>query len=113
MMPTTDLESVVTRLEKENRNLLTRLEKLEKKQGFSVAVFVANVVLLLCAGLLGGYLGLYPRNFNQLPLRARSVETEELIVRSPNGPGFARVVVDAKGYRVLDEQNKPISSSGP
>jgi hypothetical protein len=108
MMPTPDLATVVARLEKENRNLLSRVEKLEKRRGSSIPALIANVLLLVSAGLLASYLGLLPPAVDRLPLAARTVEAEEFILRPKDGPVRARVALDEKGFRVIDEKGKSL-----
>jgi hypothetical protein len=108
MTPTPDFAATVARLEQEHRNLLTRLEKLEKTRGSLIPAFLANVTLILTAALLVGYLGLYPPGILRLPLQARTVETDVLILHSRDGSTQARLTVDAKGMHVLDDSGKEI-----
>jgi hypothetical protein len=115
---TPDLASTVARLEKENRHLITRLEitrleKLEKQQGISYTALVANVVLLLCAALLVIYMGLIPLGTTRLPLRAGTVNAEEFVLSGVDGKVRARMVVDDKGFRVLDRAGKTLYSQEP
>lgn len=113
MMPTPDLASVVSRLEQENRNLVKRVEKLEKQRASSLAAFLANVLLLVMAGLLADYLGLFPAPVERLPLQAKSVAAEEFTVRTREGQTRARLVADEKGLRVLDAGGKPLPVKAP
>lgn len=112
MMPMPDLASVVARLEQENRNLVKRVEKLEKQRGSSLAALLANVLLLVTAGLLADYLGLFPSQVERLPIQARSVASEEFIVRTREGQTRARLVADEKGFRVLDASGKLLPVRG-
>jgi hypothetical protein len=102
MTPMTDLAPVVARLEQENRNLIARLERLEKRRGSAFAALMANVLLLLCAALLVGYLGFFPPGVERLPLMAQTVETDELILRGQGATGRAFLLLDSKGFHVLD-----------
>jgi hypothetical protein len=108
MMPTPDLEAALARLEKENRNLTSRLEKLEKQRRSSIPALIANVFLLVMAGLLANYLGLFPPPIETLPLRARTVEAQEFIIRNRDGRVQARSVVDDKGARFVGTAGKPL-----
>jgi hypothetical protein len=110
MMPTPDIESVVARLEKENRNLVTRLERLEKQRRSSIPAVLASVILLVCAGLLANYLGFYPPPIERLPLSARRVDAQEFIIRNEQGQLQARLVASGKGFQVLDAGGKTIWS---
>jgi hypothetical protein len=106
MTPDMDIQAALNRLEQENRNLIKRLEKLEKKRGTALAAFVANVILLVSAGLLIGYLGLFPPGVERLPLEARTVTAGEFILH--NGSQRARFSVDSHGLHVIDANGKPI-----
>jgi hypothetical protein len=108
MTPGPDLASVVARLEKENRNLVTRLEVLEKHKGSAVTALIANTVLILCAVLLAGYLGLFPSSIVRLPLQARTVEADEIILNCRDASAQARVVADSKGLHAFDDSGKDL-----
>jgi hypothetical protein len=108
MTPGPDLASVVARLEKENRNLVTRLEVLEKQKGSAIAALIANTVLILSAVVLVGYLGFFPPGILRLPLRARSVEAGEIIVNFRDSSAQARVVADSKGLHAFDDSGKDL-----
>ncbi len=110
MTPMPDLATVVARLEKENRNLIARVEHLERRRGAAFAALLGNVLLLVCAGLLVGYLGLYPRGVDRLPLQARTVDTEEVRFRAPDGTPRARLWADEKGVHVVDASGKAVHS---
>jgi hypothetical protein len=112
MMPVTDQTAQIAHLEKEHRNLLARLERLEKKRGW-FAAFLANVLLLVMAGLLADYLGFFPPNVDHLPLRAKSIEAEEFTLREPSGKVRARLVPEGNnGFRLVDRNGK-VLLAGP
>jgi hypothetical protein len=71
----------IDRLEKENRNLVTRLEKLEKRGGAIVFEVLRTAVLLVGIVLLLHMMGLVPLNLERVPLVARTVEAETLKVQ--------------------------------
>jgi hypothetical protein len=108
MTPAPDLAPVVARLEKENRNLVTRLEKLERRRGSAIAALIANVILLVSAGLLAGYLGFFPPGVDRLPLQARTVETLAVILTNAAGTPQARLTADEKGVRLVDQKGKSL-----
>jgi hypothetical protein len=108
MMPVSDFEAAVNRLETENRNLVKRLERLEKRQASSILALLANVLLLVSVGLLADYLGLFPPAVNRLPLQAKTVAAEEFVILNGEGAAVARVVVDGRGVQVLDEHGKQL-----
>jgi hypothetical protein len=107
-MQTPDFETRVARLEKENYTLKGRLEKLEKRRRTYIPEFLANVLLLLAAGVLVGYLGFFPRGVDRLPLQARTVEAEEFVLRNREGVVQARLVLTDTGFRFVDEQGKTL-----
>jgi hypothetical protein len=111
MTPTPDLASVVARLEKENRNLLTRLEKLEQQRGSALRALIANMILILAAAVLVGYLGLFPPGIARLPLQARSVETEAIILRGSDSSSRTLLMADNKGLHICDEDGKELRST--
>jgi hypothetical protein len=108
MTPGPDLASVVARLEKENRNLVTRLEVLEKQKGSAVAALIANAALILSVVLLVGYLGFFPPGIIRLPLQARTVEADEIILNCRDASTRARVVADSKGLHAFDDSGKDL-----
>lgn len=102
MTPAIDLAAAVARLEKENRNLITRVERLEKQRGSVLLALLANAILLVTAGLLADYLGLFPTPIERLPLQAKQVQANEFAFRTAEGHIRARIVFDDKGFRVVD-----------
>jgi hypothetical protein len=110
MMPMPDLASAVDRLEKDNRNLIKRVEKLEKERRSSIPALIANVILLVSAGLLASMLGLFPPPIERLPLHAKTVTAEEFVVRNPEGHIRFRLLADDKGYRFIDASGKTITA---
>jgi hypothetical protein len=102
MMPVTDLNTQVAKLERDYRNLQARLEKLEGRRGWFAAA-LGNVLLLVLAGLMADYLGWFPPAVDRLPLAARRVEAEEFVLRDRAGTVRARLVPEGdRGYRVVE-----------
>jgi hypothetical protein len=107
MMPVTDLNAQVAKLEKDFRHLQSRLEKLERRRGWFAAA-LGNILLLVLAGLMADYLGWFPPAVDRLPLAARTVEAEEFVLRDRAGTVRARLVPEgARGYRVLEGNAVP------
>jgi cell division septal protein FtsQ len=109
-MQAPDLDTRVTRMEKEHHNLAARLKTLEKQRRSSLPAFLAHVILLVSAGLLIGYLGFYPAWVDRLPLQARKVEAEEYLLRSKDGTILARLIITNDGFRFEDEQGNTLFS---
>jgi hypothetical protein len=116
-MQAVDLDARMSRLEKENHNLTARLQKLEKQKRSSFPVFVANVILLVSAGLLAGYLGYFrylddylPQGVQKLPLQAGRVEAQEFILQDRQGATRARLTVTSEGFQLMDHQGKTLYS---
>ncbi len=109
-MQTPDFETRMTRLEKENHSLAARLKTLEKQRRSTVPAFLANVILLISAGLLVGYLGFFPAGVDRLPLQARKVEAEEFVLRGKGGTIHARLIITNEGFQLEDEQGKTLFS---
>jgi hypothetical protein len=110
-MQAIDLDARVAQLEKEIHNLAARLQKVEKQRKSSFPVFVANVILLVSAGLLAGYLGFLrflPWPVEHLPLQAGRVEAQEYVLQDRDGAPRARLVVTNDGFRFLDPQGNAI-----
>ena len=110
-MQAVDLETRMSRLEKEHHNLTVRIQKLEKQKKSSFPVFVANVILLISAGLLAGYLGFFrflPWRMEQLPLQAGRVEAQEFVLQDRDGAARARVTVTNEGLRLMDEKGNTL-----
>src|SRR5437879_13648671 len=103
-MQAVDLETRMSRLEKEHHNLTVRIQKLEKQKKSSFPVFVANVILLISAGLLAGYLGFFrflPWRMEQLPLQAGRVEAQEFVLQDRVGATGARATATYEGLRLV------------
>jgi len=112
-MQVVDLETRMSRLEKENHNLTARLQKVEKQRRSSFPVFVANVILLVSAGLLAGYLGFFrflPWRMEQLPLQAGRVEAQEFVLQDRDGAVRARLTLTNEGFHLLDHQGNTLYS---
>jgi hypothetical protein len=77
--------SRLERLEHEYRNLLTRMERLEKQKGAWLPGLLGGVLLVLAVGALLDYLGVFPHPVERLPLAAKSVETNEFTLTGPDG----------------------------
>jgi len=107
MMPVTDLNTQVAKLEKDCRNLQSRLEKLERRRGWFAAA-LGNVLLLVLAGLMANYLGWFPAAVDRLPVAASSVTAEEFVLRDRAGTVRARLAPEGdRGYRVLEGNAVP------
>jgi hypothetical protein len=107
MMPVTDLNTQVTKLQKDLHNLQSRLEKLERRRGWFAAA-LGNVLLLVLAGLMADYLGWFPPAVDRLPLAARTVEAEEFVLRDRAGTIRARLIPEGdRSYRLLDGNTVP------
>jgi hypothetical protein len=107
MMPVTDLNTQVAKLEKDCRNLQSRLEKLERRRGWFGAA-LGNVLLLVLAGLIADYLGWFPPAVDRLPLAARSVEAEEFVLKDRAGTVRARLVPEGdRSYRIIEGNAAP------
>jgi hypothetical protein len=112
-MQAVDLDTRMSRLEKENHNLAARLQKLEKQKRSSFPIFVANVVLLVSAGLLAGYLGFFrflPWRMEHLPLQAGRVNSQEFVLEDRDGAIRARLSVTNDGFQLLDHEGKTLYS---
>jgi hypothetical protein len=93
MPPVESEQDRIAKLEKENRNLLTRIERLEKQRGSWIPGLLGSVLLLVMAGLLADYLGFFPPAVDRLPLKATTVEADEFILRTPNGRVWGKLHV--------------------
>ena len=109
-MQAVDLETRMSRLEKEHHNLMARIQKLEKQKRSSFPVFVANVILLVSAGLLAGYLGSFRSLpwMEKLPLQAGRIEAQEFVLQDREGATRARLTVTNDGFRLVDEKGNAI-----
>jgi hypothetical protein len=112
-MQVVDLETRMSRLEKENHNLTTRLQNFEKLRRSSFPVAVANVILLVSAGLLASYLGFFrllPWKMEQLPLQAGKVEAQEFVLQDRDGNLRARLTFTNEGFQLLDQKGNTLYS---
>jgi hypothetical protein len=110
-MQAVDLDGRMSRLEKEHHNLTARIQKLEKQKKSSFPVFVANVILLVSAELLAGYLGSFrflPWRMEQLPLQAGRVEAQEFVLQDRDGATRARLTVTNDGFHLMDEKGNAL-----
>src|SRR5262249_49059342 len=93
----------IDKLERENRNLLARLEKLEKRSGAIFFEVFRTALLLLVAALLLDLLGFLPSGLERLPVSAREVSADqikvdqlkvkEILVEDRSGAGRAKLTV--------------------
>ena len=108
----------IDKLERENRNLLARLEKLEKRGGAILFEVFRTALLLLVAALLLHLMGFLPRGLERLPVAAREIkadqikvdqlEVKEIIVADKNDVGRARFAVrdNEAALTFLDPQGR-------
>jgi hypothetical protein len=97
--PLTPSESQAARLEKLEReysHLVTRLERLEKQKSSWLPSFLGALLLLLLTGLVLDYLGFFPPAVQRLPLSAKTVDTEEILLRGPNGKPWGKLQVSGR-----------------
>ena len=66
------------------------------------------MILILCAVLLVGYLGLFPPGISRLPLQARTIETGEIILRYGDAASEAHIFADSRGLHALDDAGKSL-----
>jgi hypothetical protein len=83
------------RLEKEHRNLIARLERLEKQKS-SIGGFIGAVLVLVAIGILADYLGFVPPPVEALPLRARIGDFNELVLRGEDGKHWGKIRVSGQ-----------------
>jgi hypothetical protein len=68
----------IERLERENRNLMARLDKLEKRGGAAMFEVLRTALLLVVAGVLLHLMGFLPRGLERVPLSARQVDANQI-----------------------------------
>lgn len=115
-LPTPEnLQRDIERLEREHKALSTRVQSLEKQKPSTWGILFGNVLLLVLAGILLDYLGFVPPRVERLPLRARSVEADDFLLRDGNGKlwGRLRVQDDQAVLQRLDAQGKPLGDPAP
>ncbi len=81
------------KLEREHRLLVARLDGLQKQRNSWLPGLVGSVVLLVAAGLLLDYLGFLPAVVERLPLKAKSVDADEFILRDSKGKPWGKIHV--------------------
>lgn len=94
----------IDKLERENRNLLARLDKLEKRSGAVFFEVLRTALLLVVTAVLLHLMGLLPGGLERVPVAARDVQAErikvdrlevkEVIVQDRSDTG--RVKLDAR-----------------
>jgi hypothetical protein len=70
----------IDKLERENRNLMARLDKLEKRSGAIFFEVVRTALLLVVAAVLLHLMGLLPGGLERVSLAARDVQAERIKV---------------------------------
>jgi hypothetical protein len=115
----------IDKLERENRNLLARLEKLEKRSGSILFEVVRMSLLLVFAALVLHLIGLLPVGLERLnvlantvdaqTLKADRLEINELILHDRRGVDRARLAMqDAEpSLTFLDTQGRVSSEIPP
>jgi hypothetical protein len=68
----------IDKLERENRNLLARLEKLEKRGGAVIFETLRTALLLVVAAVLLHLMGFLPRGLERVSVAARQVDAEQI-----------------------------------
>jgi hypothetical protein len=109
MPPIETEQDRIAKLEKEYRNLLTRIERLEKQRGSWIPGLLGSVLLLVMAGLMVDYLGFFPSAVERLPLKATAVEADEFVLRGPNGKVWGKLHVAGQEVTLTryDSAGKP------
>jgi hypothetical protein len=103
------------RVERENRLLRERLDKLEKRTGSNLASLIGNIILLVSAGLLLDYLGVFPSAVQRLPLKAKTVEAEQYRLVSEDGTplGIIQVSGDQTTITRYGPEGQPVKKELP
>jgi len=109
----------IEKLERENRNLMARLDKLEKRGGGAAIFEVFHIALLLIvAGVLLHLMGFLPRGLERVPISARQVdanqvkaerlEVQELILKDRSHTSRAKLEVrdNEPGLTFLDSNGR-------
>jgi hypothetical protein len=68
----------IEKLERENRNLMARLDKLEKRGGAAIFEVLRTALLLVVAAVLLHMMGFLPRGLERVPVSARQVDAEQV-----------------------------------
>ena len=115
----------IERLERENRNLMARLDKLEKRGGAAIFEVVRTALLLVVAAVLLHLMGFLPRGLERVPISARQVEAnqvkaerlevQELILQDRSHTSRAKLEVrdDEPGLTFLDGKGRITSEVPP
>jgi hypothetical protein len=108
----------IDKLERENRNLLARLEKLEKRSGAVLFETLRTALLLVVAAVLLHLMGFLPRGLERVSVSARLVDAEqittdrlevkELILQDRTNTGRAKLEVrdNEPGLTFLDAKGR-------
>jgi hypothetical protein len=91
------------KLERENRNLMARLDKLERRGGAVIFEVLRTALLLVVAAVVLHMMGFLPRGLERVPMSARQVdaqhikterlEVQELILQDRSHTGRAKLEV--------------------
>lgn len=114
----------IDKLERENRNLLARLEKLEKRSGSILFEVVRLSALFVFIALVLHLIGLLPLALERLNVRANAVDAQtlkadrieinELILHDRHGADRARLAVhDAEPSLTFLDAQGHVSSEVP
>lgn len=115
----------VDKLEKENRHLVARLEKLEKRGGSIFFEVLRTALLLVVAALLLHLMGLLPGRLERLPLVAQGLDAEsarverlqagEVVIQDSGGAARARLgLADGEpALTFLDAHGQPSRKISP
>jgi hypothetical protein len=114
----------IDKLEREHRNLLARMEKLEKRSGSILFEVVRTSLLLIVAALVLHLMGLLPRGLERLNVLAKEVhadrikaeqmEVNELILQDRKGASRAKLgVQDAEPGLTFFDPSGRVTSEVP
>jgi hypothetical protein len=114
----------IERLERENRNLMARLDKLEKRGGAGLFEVLRTALLLVLAAVVLHMMGFLGRGLERVPVSARQVDAEviktdrlelkELILQDRSQTGRAKLEVrDNEPSLTFLDANGRITSEVP
>jgi hypothetical protein len=114
----------IERLERENRNLMARLDKLEKRGGAAMFEILRTALLLVVAAVVLHMMGFLPRGLEKVPLAARQVDAEviktdrleikELVLQDRSQTGRAKLEIrDNEPSLTFLDANGRITSEVP